>query len=482
MKRLMLTAVAAGVLASRLCAQDGLHLAGPVVFPAGQMPAAMAVGDVNGDGNLDLIVAAHFTRDSAATLLGDGLGGFTAPISFAAGTIPTSVALADVDSDGVLDLASASGDGTWLLTGDASGVFSPTTLYPGTSVTDVALQDLNLDGHADLITCLAKPGKGRVLYLQAEIGTPFITEFTVGKAPSRLVVGDADGDGDGDVAVAASGSNSVTVMNLPSGPLLFGIPVGDQPVGIALGELNADGRPDIVTANAGSHDVSVLLGDGFAYSPADPHPAGEHPVDVILADLDGDGAMAVIVATTDVAGQNEVLHLPVARSGELLAGDAIETGGTGKARIAVADFDGDDRLDLAATLPDQGKVAIVINEALWWNHGGASSMTATLPLLIGTGSLQPDTQTSISLAGTPSGSAAFLVVGTTRVFQPFKGGTLVPEPQLIVTGLVTDGTGALELVGRWPEGIPTGVQLTLQVWTHSGDGFAVSDGISAEQP
>jgi uncharacterized protein (DUF2141 family) len=69
-------------------------------------PDAVAMGDLNGDGRLDLAVA-NAGSNTVSVLLGNGAGGFQAQTQYATGTNPDSVAIGDLNGDGRLDLAVA---------------------------------------------------------------------------------------------------------------------------------------------------------------------------------------------------------------------------------------------------------------------------------------------------------------------------------------------------------------------------------------
>ena len=81
-----------------------------VNFATGVAPNAVAVGDFDRDGDLDLAVA-NFGSNNVSVLLGDGNGTFGAKTDFATGTAPSSVAIGDFDRDGDLDLAVTNGGG-----------------------------------------------------------------------------------------------------------------------------------------------------------------------------------------------------------------------------------------------------------------------------------------------------------------------------------------------------------------------------------
>ena len=84
------------------------HLRAATNFAAGTAPYSVAVGDLNGDGKPDLVVA-NYGSNTVSVLLGTGNGTFAAATNFAVGTAPYSVAVADVNGDGKPDLVVADG-------------------------------------------------------------------------------------------------------------------------------------------------------------------------------------------------------------------------------------------------------------------------------------------------------------------------------------------------------------------------------------
>jgi hypothetical protein len=116
-------------------------------FAVGPRPSSVAVGDFNGDGFLDLVVAFTgpypYTTGGVNILLGTGDGSFQPPQSFAAGTEPISVAVGDINGDGLLDLAvtnyQSSNNNVSVLLGTGDGNFQPARSFAaGTTPTSVA--------------------------------------------------------------------------------------------------------------------------------------------------------------------------------------------------------------------------------------------------------------------------------------------------------------------------------------------------------
>jgi hypothetical protein len=249
----------------------------------------LAVGDFNRDGILDLVaVDSAEVFDGGTTvgiLLGYGDGGFGAETRFAAGSDADSVAVGDFNGDGIPDLVVASfneGDGAVsILLGSGTGAFeAPTTFAvgggPGSFANSVAVGDFNADGFLDLavpnfgvdrmgsdtVSVLLGTGTGR-------FGAP--TTFQVGTSPAWVAVTDFNGDGVPDLAVANYSDGTVSVL-LGTGTGSFEpqavFPVEDGATSIAVGDFNGDGRPDLAvvcslssngSGTNGFNTVSVLI-------------------------------------------------------------------------------------------------------------------------------------------------------------------------------------------------------------------------------
>ncbi|MFT7463000.1 MAG: hypothetical protein ACI9EF_001342 [Pseudohongiellaceae bacterium] len=118
----------------------------------------------------------------------------------------------------------------------------------------------------------------------------------------------------------------------------------------------------------------------------------------------------------------------------------------------------------------------------WNDLGNGLAGTTGVPLLDGRGPLLGDTFVALDLSGALPSAGATLVAGLSALNLPFKGGVLVPSPDVLFVGLVTDGLGDIHLVGSWPPGIPPGVSSIFQYWI--GDpgatvSFSASNGVAA---
>ncbi len=307
-------------------------------FAVGTNPRSVAVGDFNGDGKPDLVTA-NFSGNNVTVLLGNGAGGFTAaPGSpFAAGTNPQSVAVGDFNGDGRFDIVVAnSGDNTiTVLLGDGSGGFAAAPGSPfavGASPASIALGDFNANGKLDIVT--ANSGDNTITVLlgngtggfAAAGGSP----FAVGANPVSVSAGDFNGDGKLDIVTANSGDNTVTeLFGDGSGgfaaALASPFAVGTNPSSLAVADFNGDGSLDIVTVNAGGNTVAELLGNGtggFTPATGSPFAVGTNPSSVTVADFNADGKADLAIANlndnTVVVLLNTLHHRGESRVAELL--------------------------------------------------------------------------------------------------------------------------------------------------------------------
>jgi hypothetical protein len=362
----------------------------PTSYPIGQTTNNLTLGDVNGDGLLDL-VAVNNSSNSISVLLGQGGGTLGPKMDYTTAFNPSSVALGDVNGDGRLDIVTANtSNSVSVLLAQAGGGFAPRVDYAilGTP-NDVALGDVNGDGQLDLVT--SNPNFNTVSVLLGQGGGTFGSkrDYNSRNFPTGVQLGDLNGDGRLDIVSAnsANGFNTVTVHFGQAGGL-FGPEIdylaGTNPTDVALGDVNGDGRLDIVTVSNGAGIASVLLGQaGGSFMARTDYPTGANPGRVTLGDVNGDGRLDIVTAnfsnTTSVllgqhnGGFGPKVDYPV---------------GTAVYGVALGDVNGDGRLDIATANAGASTVSVLLANAApasLTSFAPASGVVGTSIVLTGSG-------------------------------------------------------------------------------------------------
>ncbi len=116
----------------------------------------------------------------------------------------------------------------------------------------------------------------------------------------------------------------------------------------------------------------------------------------------------------------------------------------------------------------------------WVNLGGELAGTTGTATLTGSGQPTAAQPVALDMTGALPFAPAFLIFGLSELGAPFKGGTLVPTPDLILSGLSVASDGSLTLAAPWPGGIPGGIPLLVQIWIADNGGpfnYAASNGV-----
>lgn len=357
-----------------------------VDFAAGLEAFHVAMGDLDGDGKVDLVVvnisantiSIYRNTSSAGSIAGSS---FATKVDFATGVRPRAIAIGDLNGDGKPDLAIANNGASTV------SVF-PNTSTPGTITTAsfaakidyttgfnsnpsfIAVGDLDGDGKPDLATANSVSNNVSVLRNSSAGGvlnsTSFTTkvDFTAGTTPTSIAIGDLDGDGKPDLVSANFSSNNISVFHntATSGSITaasfaaaVNFATASNPYSVAIGDLDGDGKPDLAVANHSSNSVSLYrntatsgsIGSGSFTSKFD-LATGTTPTSVAIGDLNGDGKADVAVANS--ASNTVSVYRNTATSGSLnnssFAAKVDFAAGSGTFSVAMGDLDGDARPDL----------------------------------------------------------------------------------------------------------------------------------------
>jgi hypothetical protein len=329
---------ASGEVAVLLGNSDGTFQPAATYSTGAYVATSVAVGDLNGDGVPDLVVAnscqyggeqcGYFTAGQVSVLLGNGDGTFQPAVTYSSGgDDANSVAVGDLNGDGYPDLVVVNFDSSSIgvLLGNGDGTFQAPVTYPqgSTYPVSVAIGDLNGDGKLDVVAStyfqIGGQDGGVIVLLGNGDGTlqAAVSYSSGGYYPGGVALGDLNGDGHLDVAVANSygstGHGAVGVL-LGNGDGTFQAPFsyswgGQQANAVTIGDVNGDGHTDLVVAVAcvkdhygycyGAGVVSILLGngDGTFQTPAVDYPSGGFVAgSVAVADLNGDGRPDIVVS------------------------------------------------------------------------------------------------------------------------------------------------------------------------------------------
>ena len=262
---------------------------------------ALASGDMNGDRVPDLVM----TRGNAVELLfGNGDGTFRrSQADYPVGDTALSIALGDLNGDGRLDVVVANRDSDTIsaLLGNGDGTLQPRQdRAVGNEPLSVALGHLNGDGRLDLVVANSLDNTVSLLLGNGN-GTFQLAEAApVSRAPYAAIMVDLNGDGHTDIATASNSNAMVSVLlGNGNGTVQPGVhhDLAGSATSLASGDLNGDGRPDLVVAND-DRLVSVLLGNGDGtFLPRMDHEPGRDTRSVAVHDLNVDGFADIAVAS-----------------------------------------------------------------------------------------------------------------------------------------------------------------------------------------
>lgn len=272
--------------------------------PAGLDPLAVALGDANDDGHLDILV----TRPQApevALFVGDGAGGFVpgTAINLPGGGKPMTIAVGDVTGDANPDLVVADVDGDRVLVYPGSGTATldfatlPTELQIQGGPCACSIGDLNSDGHPDLAVSAYNWSQMVVVTQFPPVpGAQTFTSTTipVDGAPSLHVIGDINGDGRNDLVTCLATRASVAVIEQRADGTLatpYQLDASGLPVHPALADANLDGRQDLFALSGYGDKINLW------FASATGSLTGSRNYDsgltyanyVASADFDGDG-------------------------------------------------------------------------------------------------------------------------------------------------------------------------------------------------
>ena len=403
---------------------------------------------------------------------------FNTGLDLTTGLLPYMAAIGDLDGDGKPDLVVVNKSSSFVIVYrniSASGSISASSFSAymmftvDASGTNVKLADIDGDGKLDIVTTHSTTARVDILRNTSTTGAiSFATKVivNVGTQPYEVVIADFDGDGKPDIATADLAIDSIAVVrnNSTAGTIVSGsfsapvkYQVGNGPISIDAADLDGDGRQDIIVSNDSATSISVLrnatTGAGAftstSFAPKVDFTTGTTPAEVKCADIDGDGKPDILVVNSG-ANTLSVFHNTTttgAISSSSFSTKVDFATGTTPESIAIADMNGDGKVDVLVSNNGSGSISIFRNTATSGTISTASLATAVtivsdiLPLGIVVGDIDGDTRPDIVLADpsfnavtvfrnnpTPyvaaiAGTTNICISGTTSLSTTTTGGT-----------------------------------------------------------
>ena len=419
---------------------DGLgDFGGPAYYGTTQQSDDLVVADLNGDTHLDVALTHVFTNTiDIFTGTGTGVFGAASAITIPA-TSSSGIVAGDFNDDGSVDLAIGAPSSIVFLPGHGLGGFgTPVSSVIGSGTVDLTSADFDDDGVPDLATTDRSSGSALVLHGTGD--GHFTLSQTIPVAPfvHALTSGDLNADGRSDLVVG--GTDGPIFVLLATGPGQFGAGVpyqaGAVTATLIIDDLDQDGRQDLLT---GGYDLSILRGDGLGRFAGESSLSFTVPVtDIGAADFDGDGMPDLVVLQSGSPSTlecpdprlvsiycgppNQVLVLP--GMGQAHFGPSISSPARcGPAALAIADFNGDGRPDVATA-----------------NHRAGTCSAPSLSVLAGDGHGQFVTFVDLQVPnlpddivagdfdedGIPDLAVVFGYPGLVAVYRVAPGPALVP--------------------------------------------------------
>ncbi len=283
----------------------------------GYQPGDLKLGDINGDKILDLVVT-RSEPNKVDIFFGNGKGGFSlapgSPVTVSAATENYTYALylVDLNEDGNLDIVTANNRRNTCASvlGNGRGGFAPgpaITFPAGHNFYSFAFGDVDGDKHLDIVTASGAQGDdaepGRMVWLRGDGKGAFkemsTVPLSVSVGPRYLALGDVNGDGRPDVVISHFSDQLSILLNDSQGKFAPVAPYNlrTRAYAVVAADVNRDKKSDLVVATA--DNIAVLLSDkaGFAAAPGSPFAAGPGAYHLTVGDINKDGKLDIAASS-----------------------------------------------------------------------------------------------------------------------------------------------------------------------------------------
>jgi hypothetical protein len=350
------------------CPPGTIAFANPEEHLVDQLPMSLAIGDLNGDGKLDIVSANQGGKDITVLMYDKVSGNYDSmTIAAPATSMLTFVTIADLDGNGAPDVVTADDNaiGVSIFGNAGGGMFnSLTNAKAGNAPYAIAVGYLNADTYPDLAVADLNSGFVSILINKQDgTFTQPNSPIAIGQSADAVVFGDLDVDGKLDLVVGDADDLTIAVL-FGDGTGQFGATMftgvnhaPTLPGSLAVGDLNGDGAPDLAVASSDG-TVSVMLNNlgrnGLA-APSD-HAVMQSPSSVAIGDLDLDGRPDLVVSTSADGMVNVLRQIAMNKFTQPVSFPA----GKGTQQLQLVDLNGDGRLDVATVNRDSNSVSVLL--------------------------------------------------------------------------------------------------------------------------
>jgi len=196
---------------------------------------------------------------------------------------------------------------------------------------------------------------------------------------------------------------------------------------------------------------------------------------VFFGDLD----VSAATGNLRVVSSDESALAEFTPTGTLVQQHALPAGVASLSGLGLDDAGG------GAWVSESGGAVLHLGGFAWSSLGGALAGSAGTPVLTGSGTLVAGSPTTLAVQHGKPSTTSWIVVGFAQLGLPFKGGTMVPDPVVVVGGIPIDAGGTATLAFPWPAAIPSGFPLYHQFWMADSAGpagFSATNGLRALSP
>lgn len=323
-------------------------------------PKSVAVGDLNNDGQTDIVIANTGT-DSVGIFLGHGNNSFSNQVMYSTGldSTPCMVVIGDYNNDGNMDIAVANfgANNIAIMLGNGNGSFKSQIIISTIQSRPLylAVGDFNHDTKLDIaVANFGTNSIGIILGLgDGKFTRPLLLSTDYDSFPHSVAVGDLNNDNNLDIACTNYGTGSIGIfLGFGNGTfanqMKYTIGLNFLPRSIVIADLNNDFNLDIAVINSGTENIGIFFGYGngsFAVPTFYTTGKGSDPLFIGIGDFNSDKKLDIVVTNN---GTNSMSIFFQSGNGNFTHQSIIPIGpNSNPYSLAIAHFNSDNNLDIA---------------------------------------------------------------------------------------------------------------------------------------